>query len=358
MHRRLAIVVPAMLLPTLLEAGPAVPETTFRIDIVEPEATLSARRILSSGGGILSWDVPLPGPDSVVPVVGEIVLETRVEPCFSDPDACDGGENFKIGDGEDAVYGCSDREDNDGDGATDADDPDCRGVQGWSLVWRADACFTPQGATVAGTAGDVISNPPGLRDELGGSFEKTEIATQWETCVVSAVVLSFTNPIIPPQIGEVPILRFRGEYAPGDGSACRLAWLPHSGSCFSSGEPVFNAATVGGATDLPQLWSAELRPVVPNLRSSFRRGDANDDTVVDMSDPIRVLTHLFLGGEPTNCPSAFDGDDSGEVNLADAIFLLGFLFLQGALPPDPGPRECGRDPTPDTLVCLGTRCDA
>ena len=350
MHRRPAVVVLAIILRSLLQAGPAVPETTLRIDIIEPEATLSARRILSSGDGVLTWIIPRPGPDGVIPVVGEVVLESRVEPCFSDPDACDGGENFKIGDGEDAIYGCSDREDNDNDGLTDSEDPDCRGVQGWSMDWRAEPCILVEEATVAGTAGDMEHRPPGLRDEIGGSFERTEVAVlPWETCVISAVVLSFTNPTILPHVGEVPILRFRGEYTPRDGSTCRLAWA--SDAC-PGGEPVHTAVTVGGETDTPQLWSAELR--TSPLR--FRRGDANNDATVDMSDPIRVLTLLFLDGDPPDCRSAFDGDDNGEINLADAIFLLGFLFLQGALPPDPGPRECGRDPTPDTLSCLRTRC--
>jgi len=46
----------------------------------------------------------------------------------------------------------------------------------------------------------------------------------------------------------------------------------------------------------------------------------------------------------------FDIDDSGDVDLSDAVFLFGFLFLGGA-PPAPPLESCGSDPTPDDLAC-------
>jgi len=60
---------------------------------------------------------------------------------------------------------------------------------------------------------------------------------------------------------------------------------------------------------------------------------------------------MFAGGAVPNCLKACDFDDAGNVNLADAINLLNFLFLPGQTPPampfpDPGP-----DPTPDGLPC-------
>jgi hypothetical protein len=45
-----------------------------------------------------------------------------------------------------------------------------------------------------------------------------------------------------------------------------------------------------------------------------------------------------------------DANDSGEVDIADAIYLLAHLFAQG---PDPLPpfALCSRDPTEDPLTC-------
>jgi hypothetical protein len=47
---------------------------------------------------------------------------------------------------------------------------------------------------------------------------------------------------------------------------------------------------------------------------------------------------------------AADANDSGAVNIADAIYLLGYVFASGpALPPPL--VDCGSDPTPDSLTC-------
>jgi hypothetical protein len=51
---------------------------------------------------------------------------------------------------------------------------------------------------------------------------------------------------------------------------------------------------------------------------------------------------------------AGDADDSGEIELTDAVLTAGFLFLGEAPPPSPGLFECGLDPTSDELDCLSS----
>jgi len=82
------------------------------------------------------------------------------------------------------------------------------------------------------------------------------------------------------------------------------------------------------------------------IQGIFVRGDANGDDRVDISDAVRTLGHLFLGGDPPLCPDAFDADDSGHVEITDAIFVLEFLFQGGLTIPPPFP-ERGADPTSD-----------
>jgi antitoxin (DNA-binding transcriptional repressor) of toxin-antitoxin stability system len=65
----------------------------------------------------------------------------------------------------------------------------------------------------------------------------------------------------------------------------------------------------------------------------FRRGDANADGEVDLSDGSRTLGHLFLGQLAPPCLDAADADDSGELELTDAVFTFAHLFLGGP-PPD------------------------
>ncbi|MEM7260443.1 MAG: hypothetical protein AAF488_00535 [Planctomycetota bacterium] len=88
-----------------------------------------------------------------------------------------------------------------------------------------------------------------------------------------------------------------------------------------------------------------------NAQSLFVRGDANGDGMVDLGDAIVSLDALF-GGAIVPCPAALDVDDSGALTIGDPIVLLSFLF-SAASPPLPPFPNCGADPTPDGLGCVG-----
>jgi hypothetical protein len=65
---------------------------------------------------------------------------------------------------------------------------------------------------------------------------------------------------------------------------------------------------------------------------SFLRGDANNDQQIDLADVIYLLNYLFKAG-PT--PSPFlsgDANNDGQVDISDAIYLLNYLFKQGPPP--------------------------
>ncbi len=83
--------------------------------------------------------------------------------------------------------------------------------------------------------------------------------------------------------------------------------------------------------------------------TSFRRGDADNDGAVNLSDGIAILRFLFQTAEAPGCADAADTDDSGTLDLADVIYLFNFLFQGGPAPPKP--FECGVDPTDDALDC-------
>jgi hypothetical protein len=63
------------------------------------------------------------------------------------------------------------------------------------------------------------------------------------------------------------------------------------------------------------------------------------------------LGYLFLGSPATlACEKSADADDGSEVDLTDAVYLLGYFYLGGPPPPPPFPA-CGPDPTADGLTC-------
>jgi len=115
--------------------------------------------------------------------------------------------------------------------------------------------------------------------------------------------------------------------------------------------PLGNVFTRQGAQTIsPYLVDGVIR-ITEASGSAFIRGDANGDDRVDIADAIFLLSYLFQDGAEPTCMDAADANDAGGVNIADAIWILNFYFADGPSIPPPYP-EPGDDPTPDNLpVC-------
>jgi hypothetical protein len=95
---------------------------------------------------------------------------------------------------------------------------------------------------------------------------------------------------------------------------------------------------------LDEIWDADIYTATWMPLEPFRRGDANADGGVNLTDAVFILLHLFAGGGPPSCDKAADVTDSGFIEITDAVYLLQYLFLRGAAIPEPHPG-CGFDPT-------------
>lgn len=85
-------------------------------------------------------------------------------------------------------------------------------------------------------------------------------------------------------------------------------------------------------------------------QATFVRGDANNDGKVNISDPIAISNALNNFGGRLHCLDAADADDNGAVTMADAQYILKFLFKGGPKIFLPYPTA-GSDPTADTIGC-------
>ena len=94
----------------------------------------------------------------------------------------------------------------------------------------------------------------------------------------------------------------------------------------------------------------------PAADPTFLRGDANRDSFVDIGDASFILAYLFEGGREPRCVTAADADDNETIDLSDVLRLLTKLFLGGVDLPAPN-RRPGLDPTPG-LPCGGAGGDA
>jgi hypothetical protein len=85
------------------------------------------------------------------------------------------------------------------------------------------------------------------------------------------------------------------------------------------------------------------------------RGDANNDSQVNSSDPVYISNYLFNGGSSPPCLDAADANDDGAVDITDVSYLNSYLYMGGPAPRSPFPY-CGSDPTSDSLGCNSSAC--
>ncbi|HAK94808.1 MAG TPA: hypothetical protein DCM87_07320 [Planctomycetes bacterium] len=90
----------------------------------------------------------------------------------------------------------------------------------------------------------------------------------------------------------------------------------------------------------------------------FRRGDANNDSIVNIADGVWILSYAFRGGRVPPCKDAADANDDGKIDQSDAILVIYYQLLNGPAPKAPFPA-CGTDPSDtssdspeDGLNCL------
>jgi hypothetical protein len=83
---------------------------------------------------------------------------------------------------------------------------------------------------------------------------------------------------------------------------------------------------------------------------TFIRGDVDNSGGLELTDAINILDFLFKGGAAPGCLDAADANDVDGIDLSDPIYILFYLYASGPQPPAPFPEK-GPDPTPDDLGC-------
>ena len=168
----------------------------------------------------------------------------------------------------------------------------------------------------------------------------------------ASVALSMDAPFRTlPRLNNEPVafleLGIRPDAPIGETLEVSFADLPGTDDV----RPISNEVSRRGLSQ--QLGTCGLRIQVVSGEDLFVRGDVNRDRLLNLTDVIVALTALFLGGSERSdlpCPDAADVDDSGSVDLTDAIGLASYLFGWAAAPRSPYP-DAGRDTTADPLGC-------
>jgi len=64
-------------------------------------------------------------------------------------------------------------------------------------------------------------------------------------------------------------------------------------------------------------------------------GDANDDEAINLADAVFIINYVFKGGTPPDPLCVADANGDGAVNLAEAVHLINYIFKGGPPPVDP-----------------------
>ena len=84
----------------------------------------------------------------------------------------------------------------------------------------------------------------------------------------------------------------------------------------------------------------------------FLRGDFDRDLEVNLTDAIGCAAYLFQQGPAPTCPDAADINDDGILDVSDPVYTIFHLYLGGTQPPPPFSSGAGQDPTfHDNLGC-------
>jgi hypothetical protein len=111
--------------------------------------------------------------------------------------------------------------------------------------------------------------------------------------------------------------------------------------------PALNRMVFEATGISPLLGSANIT-ITP--LPTFIRGDANEDSIIDIVDPLFSLFVLFGDLSAPACQDRLDVDDDGAIMINDPVLLLQHLYASGPDPDPPFPSE-GTDPSNDGLTC-------
>jgi PKD repeat protein len=81
--------------------------------------------------------------------------------------------------------------------------------------------------------------------------------------------------------------------------------------------------------------------------TEFKRGDTNASGDMNIADPVYLLAYLFASGPAPTCEETGDCNNDGKINIADPVAALAYLFASADPLPDPFP--CGVDPPDDPV---------
>lgn len=187
----------------------------------------------------------------------------------------------------------------------------------------------------------IVGNEPFELFEPNPPAPPTPVPGTNRSLVEFGAIFDLQSAVVLPA-GQRSILRLSFDTLPGatSGAATEIQFATAPGD---------NFVVIAGQAITPIVDNALL--TFNALIERFIRSDTNVDGVTNIADAVFVLTYLFNNGALPECFDSNDVNDDNSIDISDAVYIVTFLFGGGANPFAPFPA-CGVDPTTtDALDC-------
>jgi hypothetical protein len=218
------------------------------------------------------------------------------------------------------------------------------GVQGWTLAMGLDGELTLTGASVDALNPALVCPTAFQAVHIVDPQQNGADGRPQGQGVIAAVVFFCGRPTTLPPHGTESVLAMTLEAeVPPQGEEVRGTLRCRDGLVAPGADAAsaaVNLATIDGESfPFCSCGSVTVRFQAADP-ARFRRCDADDSGRLDLEDAVALLVWLFRRGPAPPCQPVADCNADGALNVADAVYALRHLFGGGPPPPPPFP-ECG-----------------
>lgn len=123
---------------------------------------------------------------------------------------------------------------------------------------------------------------------------------------------------------------------PGSGPVLRF-YLQTDPYAFGNMTALLDTTAIGGKFLTMDAGDFDYMPVVYTGEVAIRdvaRGDANNDGIINVGDPVYLINHIFKNGPAPITIESGDANLDFTFDMGDAVFLVNFIFRNGRAPND------------------------